>query len=225
MIYAGIELGGTKCVAILARGADDVLAREVVPTGSPDETLDRLERILLGWKRSHGFDALGRRIDQASHAYITAVDAHDLDRDDLEHAAAARARSELNRAAEELERVKGDLDRFAQGLGPLLQTAETQLARLAPAVERARQALLAASNALDTARATRAACAASFDATYNVGAHSASAAAHQADIGAPAKSSRALSVPIRVEAPPARSTPATFARATWVMGGASAPGR
>ncbi|MFI9624539.1 hypothetical protein [Streptomyces sp. NPDC052042] len=100
------------------------------------------------------FDALGRRIDEVSHRYITAVDAHDLDRDDLEPAVAARARTELTAAKDELLSVKGELDRFARGLGPLLDKAETQLARLAPAVERARQALLGASNALDTVRAS-----------------------------------------------------------------------
>ncbi|MEV5103053.1 hypothetical protein ACFQ7G_23425 [Streptomyces massasporeus] len=99
------------------------------------------------------FDALGRRIDEASHRYIDAVDAHDLDRDDLEASTASRARSELTAAKEELGRVKQELDRFTDGLGPLLGKAETQLARLAPAVERARQALLAASNALDSVRA------------------------------------------------------------------------
>ncbi|MEU9639824.1 hypothetical protein AB0D80_36310 [Streptomyces tendae] len=98
------------------------------------------------------FEALGRRIDEVSHQYISAVDAHDLDRDDLEASAAARARTELTAAKTELGRVKQELDRFAEGLGPLLGKAETQLARLAPAVERARQALLAASNALDAAR-------------------------------------------------------------------------
>ncbi|MEU6521389.1 hypothetical protein ABZ892_00735 [Streptomyces sp. NPDC046924] len=98
------------------------------------------------------FEALGRRIDEASHQYIDAVDAHDLDRDDLEASAASRARAELTAAKDELDRVKRELDRFTDGLGPLLGKAETQLARLAPAVERARQALLAASNALDTAR-------------------------------------------------------------------------
>jgi chromosome segregation ATPase len=100
------------------------------------------------------FDALGRRIDEASHQYINAVDAHDLDRDDLEASVASRARTELTAAKEELGRVKQELDRFTDGLGPLLGKAETQLARLAPAVERARQALLAASNALDSVRAT-----------------------------------------------------------------------
>ncbi|MFJ9161243.1 hypothetical protein ACIRPS_31095 [Streptomyces griseoviridis] len=99
------------------------------------------------------FDALGRRIDEASHRYIEAVDSYDLDRDDLEAPVAARARTDLTAAKDELGRVKQDLDRFADGLGPLLGKAETQLARLAPAVERARQALLAASNALDAVRA------------------------------------------------------------------------
>ncbi|MBO7938273.1 hypothetical protein ABZX99_20540 [Streptomyces antibioticus] len=100
------------------------------------------------------FEALGRRIDEVSHQYIQAVDAHDLDRDDLEAATAARARTELTRAKDELGRVKQELDRFTDGLGPLLGKAETQLARLAPAVERARQALSAASGALDAVRAT-----------------------------------------------------------------------
>jgi fructokinase len=59
MNYAGVELGGTKCVAILARGHEDVLARETVPTTSPDETLGLLETILAEWKRSAGFGALG----------------------------------------------------------------------------------------------------------------------------------------------------------------------
>nr|WP_229833770.1 hypothetical protein [Streptomyces xantholiticus] len=100
------------------------------------------------------FAALGRRIDEVSHAYITAVDAHDLDRDDLEASVAAQARTQLTRAKDELVRVKGDLDRFERGLGPLLDKAETQLARLAPAVERARQALIAASAALDSVRSS-----------------------------------------------------------------------
>ncbi|MEV0777632.1 hypothetical protein [Streptomyces sp. NPDC050428] len=98
------------------------------------------------------FAALGQRIDEVSSGYINAVDAHDLDRDDLEPSAASTARTELTRAKDELVRVKGDLDRFERGLGPLLDKAETQLARLAPAVERARQTLLAASNALDAVR-------------------------------------------------------------------------
>ncbi|MFI1395261.1 hypothetical protein [Streptomyces sp. NPDC020681] len=98
------------------------------------------------------FAALGQRIDEVSHRYITAVDAHDLDRHDLEASVASEARGDLIRAKDELVRVKVDLDRFADGLGPLLDKAGAQLARLAPAVERARQALLSASNALDSVR-------------------------------------------------------------------------
>jgi hypothetical protein len=100
------------------------------------------------------FDALSARIDDVSHQYIAAVDAHDLDRDDLEASAAARARTELAQAKDALTQVKAELDRFSQSLGPLLDKAETQLARLAPAVERARQALLTATTALDTTRAS-----------------------------------------------------------------------
>ncbi|MFE9770535.1 hypothetical protein ACFYOV_02400 [Streptomyces sp. NPDC005931] len=118
------------------------------------ETITAVDDSPAARRAVEGFEALGRRIDEASHRYIGAVDAHDLDRDDLEAATASRARAELTAAREELDRVKQELDRFADGLGPLLGKAETQLARLAPAVERARQSLLAASNALDTARGT-----------------------------------------------------------------------
>ncbi|MFF3337709.1 hypothetical protein [Streptomyces flavidovirens] len=118
------------------------------------ETITAVDSSPKGRKAVEDFAALGRRIDEVSHTYITAVDAHDLDRDDLEASTAARARAELTSAKDELVRVKGELDRYAQALGPLLDTAETQLARLAPAVERARQALLAASNALDAVRAS-----------------------------------------------------------------------
>ncbi|MBO8184503.1 hypothetical protein JW592_03275 [Streptomyces sp. DW4-2] len=117
------------------------------------ETISAVDSSPAGRKAAGDFAELGRRIDSVSHDYITAVDAHDLDRDDLEAEAASRARAELERARGELERVKGELDRFAQSLGPMLTRAENQLARLAPAVERARQALLAASNALDAVRA------------------------------------------------------------------------
>ncbi|MEV1063234.1 hypothetical protein [Streptomyces sp. NPDC050263] len=116
------------------------------------ETIQAVDDTPAARRAVADFEAVGRRIDEASHQYIDAVDAHDLDRDDLEASAAAQARTELTRAKEELGRVKQELDRFADGLGPLLGKAETQLARLAPAVERARQALLAASNALDAVR-------------------------------------------------------------------------
>ena len=57
--YAGVELGGTKCVVILASGPERILARETVPTTTPDETLGRLGDILSRWKTGQGFSALG----------------------------------------------------------------------------------------------------------------------------------------------------------------------
>jgi fructokinase len=59
MNYAGVELGGTKCVAMLARGPDEILARETVPTTTPDETLAALADILGRWQAGDGFEALG----------------------------------------------------------------------------------------------------------------------------------------------------------------------
>lgn len=50
-LYAGVELGGTKCVAILAHGPDAILARETVPTTTPEETLAKLADILRTWER------------------------------------------------------------------------------------------------------------------------------------------------------------------------------
>lgn len=54
-LIAGLELGGTKCVAILGTGPDDVRAFETVPTTDPAATLSALESILDDWR----FDLLG----------------------------------------------------------------------------------------------------------------------------------------------------------------------
>ncbi|RIA43583.1 fructokinase [Hephaestia caeni] len=54
-LIAGLELGGTKCVAILGTGPGDVRARDTVPTTDPATTLAALEQVLDGWQ----FDALG----------------------------------------------------------------------------------------------------------------------------------------------------------------------
>lgn len=54
-LIAGLELGGTKCVAILATGPDDIRARRTVPTTDPASTLRALESVLDDWS----FDAIG----------------------------------------------------------------------------------------------------------------------------------------------------------------------
>jgi fructokinase len=57
--YAGIELGGTKCVAFLAHGPGEVIARESLPTRSPEETLGSLAGVLEKWRLEEGIEALG----------------------------------------------------------------------------------------------------------------------------------------------------------------------
>ncbi len=55
-LIAGIELGGTKCIAILASGPDAIHERVELPTTKPDETLAALEAVIDQWR---GFAALG----------------------------------------------------------------------------------------------------------------------------------------------------------------------
>ena len=54
-LIAGLELGGTKCVALLASGPDDVREQVTVPTTDPETTLAALSAALDGWT----FDAVG----------------------------------------------------------------------------------------------------------------------------------------------------------------------
>src|SRR4051812_24396925 len=56
-LFAGVELGGTKCVCLLASGPSDIRARTTVPTTLPDETLGALRAQLEAW--APGFAALG----------------------------------------------------------------------------------------------------------------------------------------------------------------------
>jgi fructokinase len=58
-IYAGVELGGTKCVVIVARGPDDVIDRRTIPTTTPEETVGAIETTLVEWQSVYGFVALG----------------------------------------------------------------------------------------------------------------------------------------------------------------------
>lgn len=48
-ILAGVELGGTKCVCVLATPTGDILAQERVDTLSPDETLPKIKAVLRQW--------------------------------------------------------------------------------------------------------------------------------------------------------------------------------
>ena len=55
-LIAGVELGGTKCVCMLARGPDAIEEEVRIPTTSPAETLAAVEAVLDRWS---GFAAIG----------------------------------------------------------------------------------------------------------------------------------------------------------------------
>ena len=56
--FAGIELGGTKAIAVLAEG-DRIVDRTVIPTTDPQATLGALRAQLDRWDREAPFAALG----------------------------------------------------------------------------------------------------------------------------------------------------------------------
>ncbi len=55
---AGVELGGTKAVLLLARSTE-VLDQQMIPTTSPKETLGRAHAQLRRWMRDRPFAAIG----------------------------------------------------------------------------------------------------------------------------------------------------------------------
>lgn len=55
-LIAGVELGGTKCVCLLARGPDAIEEEVRIPTTTPAETLAAIEAVLDRWS---GFAAIG----------------------------------------------------------------------------------------------------------------------------------------------------------------------
>lgn len=58
-LFAGVELGGTKCVCILASGPDGIVDTRRIPTTSPEETMTAIEAVLDEWRAGPGFAALG----------------------------------------------------------------------------------------------------------------------------------------------------------------------
>jgi fructokinase len=81
-LYAGIEMGGTKCVCILGSGPDDVRAVERLPTRSYDETLRDIEGIIERWRRQSGkiralgvasFGPLDLRAQSDTYGFVTST--------------------------------------------------------------------------------------------------------------------------------------------------------
>ena len=58
-LYAGVELGGTKCICVLARSPDDVLDKQLVDTTEPEATVAAIEAILAGWSAKEPIRSLG----------------------------------------------------------------------------------------------------------------------------------------------------------------------
>ena len=76
--FAGVELGGTKCICTLAHLPTEILKQEVIPTTSPDETIGAAEALLRDWSND-GIAALGinsfgpvdLRMESPTYGFIT----------------------------------------------------------------------------------------------------------------------------------------------------------
>lgn len=58
-LFAGVELGGTKCVCLLASGPDDIREEVRIETTTPAETLSAIQAVLTRWRDAEGFAAIG----------------------------------------------------------------------------------------------------------------------------------------------------------------------
>lgn len=58
-LLAGVELGGTKCVCLLASGPADIREQVRINTTSPQETLGAIRAVLTRWRDDLGFAAVG----------------------------------------------------------------------------------------------------------------------------------------------------------------------
>lgn len=58
-LIAGVELGGTKIVCLLASGPDDIREEVRLPTTTPADSLEAIRQVLGRWKAGPGFVALG----------------------------------------------------------------------------------------------------------------------------------------------------------------------
>ncbi|MFD9595560.1 hypothetical protein ACFWA9_22830 [Kitasatospora sp. NPDC059973] len=116
------------------------------------ETVRAAEDGATAQRAAADFEAISGRVDQVTVNYLAALDAHDLDAEELESGAAARARHQLQDVKGQLGSAQAELDGFLQRLQPVLQHAESQLMRVTPAVEGAKRSLLTATTTLEAVR-------------------------------------------------------------------------
>ncbi|MFI5528424.1 hypothetical protein ACIA8O_07650 [Kitasatospora sp. NPDC051853] len=99
------------------------------------------------------FRQLGVKVNEVTVAYLGALDAQDLDDEELDGGVAEQARQRLTESEQRLNGVKGELTAFMARLQPVIDQAESRLMRVTPAVAQAKQALLGATTALEEVRA------------------------------------------------------------------------
>lgn len=81
-LFAGIEMGGTKCVCVVGSGPDDLLSVERLPTRTYDETLGDIECVIDRWRSQFGrirtlgvasFGPLDLRKQSRTYGFITST--------------------------------------------------------------------------------------------------------------------------------------------------------
>ncbi|MEV0661963.1 molecular chaperone DnaJ [Actinomadura luteofluorescens] len=98
------------------------------------------------------FTRLAEAADAASVAYISVLDAHDLDDRDRSPAEYDAARRAFVASTERLQKITGDLNGFAERLAPQMARLESALDQLPPRLTAARDAVAAADAAVTAAR-------------------------------------------------------------------------
>lgn len=82
-LYAGVELGGTKCICVLGTGPDDIREQVYIPTGNnPDLALSQMEAEFRNWHQKHGaikalgiasFGPVDLNVNSPTYGYITST--------------------------------------------------------------------------------------------------------------------------------------------------------
>ena len=78
-IYGGIEAGGTKFVCVIGTGPDDMRAKTVFPTTTPEETIEQAVNFFKGYSGTDSLTAVGiasfgplnLNPDSSEYGYIT----------------------------------------------------------------------------------------------------------------------------------------------------------
>ncbi len=98
------------------------------------------------------FTGLAEAADAAAHAYISVLDAHDIDTPDRSPAEYDAARRAFAATTERMQKITHDLNGFAERLAPRMARLEAALDQLPPRLTAARDAVAAAEAAVTAAR-------------------------------------------------------------------------